>query len=117
MLAPKVLVLISVCVYCYTATTPFQKKPDEQGKFFFTQLYSKIKKNLLTDDEVRPFENKLMRNKTQEEIAREKTKEYWKNMALSAIAEKLSQRLNFSKYLSFFLLLNNPKKKVKTKKK
>lgn len=34
MLAPKVLVLISVCVYCYTATTPFQKKPDEQGKFF-----------------------------------------------------------------------------------
>ncbi|XP_066139870.1 membrane-bound alkaline phosphatase-like [Euwallacea fornicatus] len=92
MLVQKVLVLISVFACVCSIKLPLkkvQKRPDEQ------------------DDEVIPFANKLMRNKTEDEIAREKTKEYWKNSALRAIAERLGYRLNFNTAKNVILFLGD----------
>ncbi|KAL1494518.1 hypothetical protein ABEB36_010103 [Hypothenemus hampei] len=60
---------------------------------------------LYKDEDVRPFPNKLMRPKSEEELLMERTKGYWRNAALNTIADKLRQRMNFNtaKNVIFFL--------------
>ncbi|KAF7265733.1 hypothetical protein GWI33_020816 [Rhynchophorus ferrugineus] len=57
------------------------------------------------DEEVRPFENKMVRLKAKEEIAQEKTHEFWKDSAMMAVKERIYRRPNFNtaRNVIFFL--------------
>ncbi|CAG9854778.1 unnamed protein product [Phyllotreta striolata] len=62
-------------------------------------------KNEEEDDDILPYPNKIIRNKTIEEQNEEATKEYWNNEATKVLKRKLSANLNknVAKNVIFFL--------------
>ncbi|XP_050300180.1 membrane-bound alkaline phosphatase-like [Anthonomus grandis grandis] len=63
------------------------------------------KKTEEEDDEIHPFQNKFVRNKSDEEVLREQTQDYWKNNAIKSIREKFKYKHNFheAKNVIFFM--------------
>lgn len=49
------------------------------------------------DDDIVPFENQKMRNRTSEDQEEELQKEYWNNKASLELQERLRRKLNSSK--------------------
>ncbi|CAH1956212.1 unnamed protein product [Acanthoscelides obtectus] len=78
------------------------------GVAFFAHLlvaHPGLKKNEEEDDDINPYMNKLVKNRTKEEMENETRVDYWNWNALQAVQERLFRKLNenTAKNVIFFL--------------
>ncbi|XP_050503672.1 membrane-bound alkaline phosphatase-like [Diabrotica virgifera virgifera] len=76
---------------------------------FFASVcsYPKLEKNEEEDDDISPYPNKLVRNRTQEEMDQEKQQDYWDKEAVEVLEEKLSRKINTNLAKNVILFLGD----------
>ncbi|KAJ8923112.1 hypothetical protein NQ315_001665 [Exocentrus adspersus] len=66
-----------------------------------------LKKNEEEDDDIYPYPNKIVRNKTAEEMEEEHDQKFWKNNAAKAVRERLERKMNHNRAKNVILFLGD----------